>query len=175
MILQRLQWETQAKLDLLGELTEIFGALPASPPDKDKAALWCVAGLIAVADWIGSNEAFFPSDHGLTLDEARRAAADALRRIGWHGGKFQQDSFGVLFGMNAPKPLQKILQENCDRPGLFVVEGPMGCGKTEAALWAAHRLIVLRRKRWHLLRAADAGDQQPYSPSCRTVFEPGTG
>ena len=142
MILQRLQWETEAKLDLLGELTEIFGALPASPPDKDKAALWCVAGLIAVADWIGSNEAFFPGDHGLTLDEARRAAADALRQIGWHGGKFQQGSFGVLFGMNAPKPLQEILQENCDRPGLFVVEGPMGCGKTEAALWAAHRLII---------------------------------
>ena len=142
MIPQRWEWETRARLGLFGELTEIFGPLPAQPPGKDKAELWCVAGLITVADWIGSNEAFFPADHGLALDDARRAATDALRQIRWHGGKFRQSSFGALFGLDEPKPLQQTLQENCDRPGLFIVEGPMGCGKTEAALWAAHRLIL---------------------------------
>lgn len=138
----RRQWEDQARLDLLGKLTHTFGPLPVQPPDKDRAALWCVAGLITVADWLGSNEAFFPGDHGLSLDAARRAAADALHLIHWESGKLQERTFSGLFGLDAPKPLQKTLWDHADRPGLFIVEGPMGCGKTEAALWAAHRLIV---------------------------------
>ena len=142
VIPQREQWENRARLELLAELLAVFGSLPAQPPHKDKADLWCVAGLISVADWIGSNEVFFPSDHGLTLEESRRVASGALQQIGWGGGKFRQAPFGDLFGGFEPKPVQEVLQENCTQPGLYIVEGPMGCGKTEAALWAAHRLIA---------------------------------
>ena len=142
VILQREQWENRARRETLAELIAIFGPLPTQPPGRNEADLWCVAGLISVADWIGSNEAFFPSNHGLTLDESRRAADGALQQIGWGGGKFRQASFGGLFGGFEPKPVQEILQENCTGPGLYIVEGPMGCGKTEAALWAAHRLIA---------------------------------
>ena len=136
------RWETPARNALLAELIGIFGPLPIQPPGQDEADLWCVAGLISVADWIGSNEAFFPSDRGLTTEQSWEAAAGALRQIRWSGGKVRPAGFGELFGGYTPKPLQQELHGLCEKPGLFIVEGPMGCGKTEAALWAAHRLIA---------------------------------
>jgi len=141
VIPQREAWETAAREQLLTELISIFGPLPMEPPQENLAALWCVAGLISVADWIGSNEDFFPSDYGLTLEESRKAAARALDQIHWQGGAVRSRTFGELFGGYAPLPLQSALHAQCGAPGLFIVEGPMGCGKTEAALWAAHRLI----------------------------------
>lgn len=135
-------WETQARQVLLDELLQVFGPLPSAPPMKGDADLWCVAGLISVADWIGSNEAFFPVEGGLPLERSREAAARALRQIRWGGGKVRPAGFGELFGGYAPKPLQAALHGECGAPGLFIVEGPMGCGKTEGALFAAHRLIA---------------------------------
>jgi CRISPR-associated endonuclease/helicase Cas3 len=138
-IAEREAWEKAEREKLLAELVAIFGALPAQAPrDSD---LWCVAGLISVADWIGSNEDFFPSDRGLTLEQSREAAQRALEQIHWHGGTVRARNFGELFAGYAPMPLQEALHGHCQAPGLFIVEGPMGCGKTEAALWAAHRLI----------------------------------
>ena len=138
---QQEEWETTAREHLLAELVSIFGPLPQQPPCANLSDLWCVAGLISVADWIGSNENFFPCDRGLTLDESRKAAARALDQIHWLGGAVHSRTFGELFGGYAPMPLQSALHGQCQTPGLFIVEGPMGCGKTEAALWAAHRLI----------------------------------
>lgn len=140
-IASREAWEQAARDDLLAQLVGIFGPLPTQPPHGTRADLWCLAGLIAVADWIGSNEDFFPCDRGLTLDESRIAAAQALDQIHWQGGAVKPRTFGELFGGYAPMPLQSALHGQCATPGLFIVEGPMGCGKTEAALWAAHRLI----------------------------------
>ena len=130
-----------ARERLLAELCAIFGALPASAPHKKRHDLWCVAGLISVADWIGSNEDFFPADHGVSLVESRERAADALRKIHWQPGRMHGASFASLFDGYTPKPLQEAMHGQAIAPGLFIVEGPMGCGKTEAALWAAHRLI----------------------------------
>jgi CRISPR-associated endonuclease/helicase Cas3 len=133
--------EQLAREELLTDLVRIFGDLPSQPPRLNHSDLWIVAGLISVADWIGSNEAFFPADRGLTLEASREAAERALAQIHWGGGAVRARTFGDLFGGYAPMPLQMALHEYCKTPGLFIVEGPMGCGKTEAALWAAHRLI----------------------------------
>jgi CRISPR-associated endonuclease/helicase Cas3 len=135
------EWERAAREQLFRELIGIFGSLPAQVPRDDLSDLWCVAGLISVADWIGSNEDFFPSDRGLTLEQSREAAQRALDQIHWHGGAVRARNFNELFAGYSPMPLQAALHEHCQQPGLFIVEGPMGCGKTEAALWAAHRLI----------------------------------
>lgn len=49
-------WD-QARLTLLDELMSRFGPLPDQPAPTN-ALLWFVAGLITVADWIGSDENF---------------------------------------------------------------------------------------------------------------------
>ena len=136
------EWENHARTELLEQLSGIFGPLPDQPPLKDRSNLWLLAGLISVADWIGSNESFFSASHGMPLDESRAAAHQALKRLYWGGSHFVDGSFGNLFDGYAPKPLQSELHRHCVAPGLFIVEGPMGCGKTEAALWAAHSLIA---------------------------------
>jgi len=138
-IAEREAWEKGEREKLMAELITLLGPLPSHPPQDGD--LWFVAGLISVADWIGSNENFFPADRGLTLEQSREAAGRALDQIHYQGGTVSPRTFGELFGGYAPMPLQAALHEQCQTPGLFIVEGPMGCGKTEAALWAAHRLI----------------------------------
>ena len=59
--MQRDQWEVERK-KALEYLVGTFGALPALEIDQDAAVLWWLAGLTSVADWIGSDERFFPAD-----------------------------------------------------------------------------------------------------------------
>ncbi len=127
------------------ELIAIFGALPDRGPAKldgrDDPALWLLAGLITVADWIGSNEAFFSPAHGQPVDATRQAASSALAQIGWPGGRLRASSFFDAFHF-APNAVQQALLSAVHEPALVIVEAPMGCGKTEAALALAQQLIA---------------------------------
>lgn len=133
-------WEKAERDALLAEFITRFGALPTEKPREDNEDLWLLAGLISVADWVGSNEDFFPADRGLGEDATAQRAAETLERMHWAGGKMRSRPFSELFGDRPPYPLQQAIHEFAEHPGLYIVEGPMGCGKTEAALWAAHRL-----------------------------------
>jgi len=128
----------------------VFGAIPTTPPDPRfgtyHSDLWLLAGLITFADWVGSNEAWFSADTGLPLDSARRQARLALSQIGWPGATLRSTDFNTAFaeGPGAsffPNALQQAVADAAASPGIMVVEGPMGCGKTEAALHAAQKLI----------------------------------
>ena len=145
------EWAEESRLRLMEELRAVFGPLPTAPPDPRLAPyhsdLWLLAGLISVADWIGSNETWFSPDHGVPPDAARKQARDALRQIGWPGGKLRPTGFSTAFAAGSdvafqPNPLQQAVADASHAPGVVVVEGPMGCGKTEAALFAALQLIV---------------------------------
>lgn len=128
---------------VLDELIAVFGPLPSTPPDQalHDTDLWLLAGLITVADWIGSNERFFSPANGQPFDQTRTLAADALRQIGWPGGRLTETPFPEAFGFQA-NTLQKCLVAAANRPGVLVVEAPMGFGKTEGALAVAQRLIA---------------------------------
>ena len=115
-----------------------------------------LTGLVLMADWIASNEAYFPL---LPLGEQSSADAyttDAIEtRInsGWHAldlppaweacnvGDWNQLS-KKLFGFE-PNVVQHALldaAQSDEAPGLMILEAPMGLGKTEAALLAANAL-----------------------------------
>jgi len=107
------------------------------------------AGLVSVADWIGSNETYFQHeardaaavpqiDVHEYVSKGRERAERALNQLGWRGWNppSEPKTFTALFDKQ-PRPLQTAVEEllpYLTEPGLVVVEAPMGEGKTEAAL-----------------------------------------
>ncbi len=147
------EWAEENRLRVMAELLAVFGPLPTMPPEAHLAPyhsdLWLVAGLISIADWIGSNEAWFSPEYGLQPDAARTRvqAREVLREIGWPGGRLRQTGFSTAFTAEPESalqanPLQKVVADASNAPGVLIIEGPMGCGKTEAALFAAQQLIA---------------------------------
>lgn len=109
--------------------------------DDENPALWWLAGLTSVADWIGSDEQFFPADVMSNADDAHFVARNALETIGFTLPVIKRDlSFEQLFGF-PPNAMQIKTLAAVTGPGVYVVEAPMGMGKTEAALGAAYQLL----------------------------------
>ncbi len=102
-----------------------------------------VAGLVSVADWIGSDENYFPPERiGVPREEARDKARKAVRACGWSFPQWQPGlSFSDIFGNDA-YPMQSRFVDMVAGPGLYILEAPMGMGKTEAALYAAYKLLL---------------------------------
>jgi CRISPR-associated endonuclease/helicase Cas3 len=127
--------------------------LPVPSRLTNAGALW-LAGFISVADWIGSNDAFFAYaatagqlPHDFSLDrygaQAQECAARALTALGW--GAWPQETpprtFRELFPFSANDVQLKTVEiaDALQRPALIIIEAPMGEGKTEAALYLADR------------------------------------
>lgn len=140
-------WEA-VQVELLDFLAGQFG-VPAVPPTAgagtDQSAFLYLAGLVTVADWVASNEEFFPwvkdppTDYIATSAER---AEEALRRIRWprSGSPALPEPFAAVFPRWPPRPLQTACEavvRTLAGPALLLVEAPMGEGKTEAALYAA--------------------------------------
>lgn len=103
-----------------------------------------ITGVVILADWIASNEDFFP----YTEPKASRLA-DALNELALPPAWAPNSTMGTddlfrarfphLAGLT-PSPLQQAtmaLAEQSQSPSLIIVEAPMGAGKTEAAYLAA--------------------------------------
>lgn len=108
------------------------------------------AGLLMLADWIGSDTQFFPMRDG--LDAARPAetlssAREALRAIGLdvearrEACRRQDADFASLFNVSAARPIQR--DAITPKAQCVVLEAETGSGKTEAALW---RFVDLFRR-----------------------------
>ena len=113
-------------------------------------SLWWLAGLTSVADWIGSDERFFSPEGRTGVEDSPSLARNALDAIGFRKMEFARNlSFHDLFH-EAEKPevawkpndMQRKTFAAVREPGVYVIEAPMGMGKTEAALWAAYQLLV---------------------------------
>ncbi|MCX5846611.1 MAG: CRISPR-associated helicase Cas3' [Deltaproteobacteria bacterium] len=113
-------------------------------------SLWWLAGLTSVADWIGSDERFFSPEYRTGDEDAAFHAQNALAAIGFRQTEFVRDlSFHDLFHdvekpdiLWIPNEMQEKTLSAVNGPGVYVVEAPMGMGKTEAALWAAYQLLI---------------------------------
>ena len=148
------KWE-QIRRELARRLARLFGvSKDFVPRDCDHASAMFIAGLVSVADWIGSNSDYFPYlvsdfeslpalDPADYLPKAEASAKEALDRLGWMGWRqpATRMAFSRLFDFIAsPRPLQQAAVEIADEltpPGIVIIEAPMGEGKTEAALYLA--------------------------------------
>lgn len=96
-----------------------------------------LAGLTSVADWIGSGQHFEDPEA-----EWRPNIAQALDDAGFVMPDYRKGlSFEQVFDF-APRQAQRQLIEAVKGPGVYVLEAPMGLGKTEAALYAAYQMLV---------------------------------
>ncbi len=132
-------WENERQA-LLEDLFHTFGEPPNVTPDLIKILV--ASGLVTAADWIGSNEILFPDGTDTeNRDHLMRVANNALSAIGWTQPKVKKGmSFKEVFGFT-PNSIQKEMTNLVKGPGLYIIEAPMGMGKTEAALYAGYRLM----------------------------------
>lgn len=132
---------TQLRDELIDLLEKNFGPLPAAEFIEKGSRLHWFTGLMIFSDWIGSNTTWFPLiNPPATKDESRATACRALDEIGWGRHSIRSDaSFPQLFQLSTPNALQHALHQAADASGLYIVEAPMGGGKTEAALYASQR------------------------------------
>ena len=144
------------RFNLVVELARLFNiaSLPTPSCEKDNSFLVVLSGLTSVADWIGSNEDYFPYDNGFRspddhLEVSRCRAEKAMAHLGWTGWHPPAviSDFEQLFPFIAhPRPLQKKIAELAESlgnsPSLIIIEAPMGEGKTEAAMYLADRWMV---------------------------------
>ncbi len=127
-----------------------FGALEVegSPLPGRPAFHHAIAGLAALADWIGSDTRFFPFSQpcDLSYDTVAHAAArNALATIRLDPGSLTTTpapSFSALTGFSAPNPAQAVVGDVEPEARLLILEAETGSGKTEAALWRFTQLLA---------------------------------
>lgn len=108
----------------------------------ESSAIWWLAGLTSVADWIGSDERYFSPESQNADVNVASIANSALDSIGLTPPTLKKGlSFEQIFRFQ-PNEMQTQTLATLTGPGVFVIEAPMGMGKTEAALGAAYQLLT---------------------------------
>ena len=124
--------------------------LPAIERRHARRASFGVAGLAVLADWIGSNQAWFPyrepnQDLAAYWRCACQQAKDAVAESGvLPAAVAEKVRYSDLIHADAAlSPMQEWARsvELPSGPALFMIEDETGSGKTEAALMLAHRLM----------------------------------
>ena len=146
-------WD-DARSSLFKVTAEVLSAEPPGPSREPSNAMsLALAGLISVADWIGSNSEYFPaipagpSPVDYFTKTAIPNAGRALEVLGWTGWRpcGEPRPFTDLFPDLGPaRPLQEEIDKilpDIDEQALVVVEAPTGEGKTEVALQLADHWI----------------------------------
>jgi CRISPR-associated endonuclease/helicase Cas3 len=135
----------RAALDIW--FAEAFGPGPELPsaPGFHHA----FAGLLMLADWLGSDTQFFPFANGEGGDRmafAKARAVDALSAVGLivEPGREAVRQAGLDFTRQFGIAFPHLLQELAIVPAarLLVMEAETGSGKTEAALWRFAHLFA---------------------------------
>ena len=130
-----------------------YASLEDVPQTMTQPAQMLLVGLLIVADWLSSNTEFFPlidveSDVDDSVYPARfeRAAKKMKEFLGkWEPEEEWQYSDLVVerFGFGKSNGVQRAIAQaagESEKPGLFILEAPMGVGKTEASLIAGEIL-----------------------------------
>ncbi|SAL78708.1 CRISPR-associated endonuclease/helicase Cas3 [Caballeronia peredens] len=120
------------------------------PLPSKHAFVHLFAGLVQLADWLGSDLRFFDYStpgSARTLEDARDRASTAVGDIGLDTSALRAQliregfTFQSAFGVKTPHPAQSTLGEEGLGP-LLILESETGSGKTEAALWHFAKLFA---------------------------------
>lgn len=149
--------DIRAANNFLVDVSHLFliDSLPLEWLSKDwrkslKLWSWFFAGLATLADWLGSDECYFPFvSRQMSLREywkiACQNAEKALQHLPMASAVSPYGDHRNLFPfINTLTPLQRCattLDLSAPGPQLIVLEDVTGAGKTEAALILAHRLL----------------------------------
>ncbi|MFV0387295.1 MAG: CRISPR-associated helicase Cas3' [Pyrinomonadaceae bacterium] len=162
-------WKT-VRIEIAQQLANLLDVKPLSNETDaklDNGTIMILAGLVSVADWIGSDTDFFESAAEFSdkidvkfnhdnlenyFTHAETQAQKALLQLGWihknEKNKSQssfenvtgKDRFKKLFKFDNRRHLQEMaieIAKDLDKPGIAVIEAPTGEGKTEAAMFLA--------------------------------------
>lgn len=148
-----------AALAHVRDVARLFGLDGVTLPDMDeeyfKPLSWLLAGIMVVADWIGSSQRYFPyrdelPDYEEYYAETLERARAAIRDCGLlHPPPAVMGEFDALLpdlAGKTPTPLQRYALEQAvtdNGPQLHIFEDLTGSGKTEAACLCAHRVMSL--------------------------------
>ncbi len=137
------------------KMSDCFESYDQLPVPNQVASIE-LCGLLIMADWISSNNYLFPYIHindAVDIQSCRLRAAEGFEKLGLtHPWKPLDDLnytntigdyYKHRFAFNTPNALQNAMIDLARKqkvPGIFVVEAPMGYGKTETALAAAEIL-----------------------------------
>lgn len=153
-------WRASGDRDPMGAVAAVSswaktvfpGAFAEAPPLPAEPRFQHVyAGLLVLADWLGSGQAAFPVgpvDIQERIDRDRGIIPDLLRRVGLDAESPRSTlpvaPFQGLFGQS-PRPLQAYLESTdpeAPETRLLIAESETGSGKTEAALYWFARLFA---------------------------------
>lgn len=127
-------WQNERR-KLIAELMQRLGCEWDEIEDDVQARI--MAGLTTTADWIGSGDRFAVANE----DYSSRIKL-ALDGAGFLPFRVKEGlTFEDIFNFQ-PRDAQIKFYENVISPGVYVLEAPMGYGKTEAALHAAYQVLV---------------------------------
>lgn len=135
-----------------------FDCVEALPEITQPGAV-LIEGLVMMADWIASNERYFPlisiEEEGCMTDDEERAQTGCEKwKQEWQSHNWSpqeipiENIYRTRFGF-APREEQKKFSEAVaavENPGMFIFEAPMGLGKTEAALVAVEQLAYKKKQ-----------------------------
>lgn len=128
-------WQAQREA-LVVELKNILGVDWPLVTSVEQAR--AIAGLTSVADWVGSGPFF--EDPKV---EWQPRIKEALDNAGFVQPRLRDGlSFADIFGFTA-RDCQRQLIAAVKQPGVYILEAPMGVGKTEAALYVAYKALSM--------------------------------
>lgn len=119
-------------------------------PKIEQPAQVLLQGLLIMADWIASNEEYFPL---FPIDKAEEEFQEERLEYGWERWSktypWAPDYFGDIVEQYnkrfqfRPREIQQAFFKAIDKaqkPGIIILEAPMGIGKTEAALLGVEQM-----------------------------------
>lgn len=120
-------------------------------PVIEQPAQVLLSGLLIMADWIASNETYFPLFPIDEISGTESRIQDGFTK--WYAdfSLWEPISLDVKtaykdrFGFDVPRELQALVSQKVDEistAGIVILEAPMGVGKTEVALLAAEQLAA---------------------------------